>query len=230
MTHTQKSIAYFVTGTDTEIGKTLVSSALVYQCVQHGQKTGAMKPVASGADWNDGQWCNADVQALRAQMNVAIPLSHMNPYLMREATAPHIAAHKEGKKIDLAHIQTCLAEIRSMAERVIVEGVGGFMVPLHDDVTAADLAKQLGLPVILVVGIRLGCINHALLTAQAIEAKGLMLAGWVANHVSDDMLYAQENVATLQRLLRAPLLGEVPYLEDPTAQAASAFIDMTRLL
>jgi dethiobiotin synthetase len=151
------------------------------------------------------------------------------PYLLREAAAPHIAAHEEGVFIDIAHIRRCYEHIAAQAEALVVEGVGGFCVPLSEHADTADLAKQLDLPVIMVVGLRLGCINHALLTAQAIAARGLTLAGWVANRVDPNMAYADENVAAIKSRLPAPLLGIVPRLESPSAATAAAHLDFAGL-
>jgi dethiobiotin synthetase len=217
---------YFVTGTDTEIGKTLVSSALLLALSQRGFSTLGMKPVAAGADLIDGVLHNEDVDALMAAASVRAAPELVSPYLMQTPAAPHIVAELESVQISGAHIQTCYQALTQQADSVIVEGVGGFCVPLNADMDTADMAQTLGLPVILVVGMRLGCINHALLTAQAIAARGLKLAGWVANTVDDTMLYPDQNLAALRARIDAPLLGQIPRLATPTAQAAAGFLNL----
>jgi dethiobiotin synthetase len=221
--------AYFVTGTDTEIGKTLVSSAMLHALGRTGVRAAGMKPVAAGAELRDGRWHNDDADALAAAATLALPPELTTPYLLREAAAPHIAAQAEGVSIDIAHIRRCFGQIAAQAEAIVVEGVGGFCVPLSDHADTADLAEQLDLPVIMVVGLRLGCINHALLTAQAIAARGLTLTGWVANRIDAEMAYADENVAAIKSRLSAPLLGIVPRLAVPSAAAAAVHLDFAGL-
>jgi dethiobiotin synthetase len=204
--------AYFVAGTDTEIGKTLIASSLLYALTQTGCRTGGMKPVAAGAELRDGVWHNEDADALAVQASVALPIALTTPYLFRQPTAPHIASAQEGRTIDLSHILACYRQIAERVEAVVVEGVGGFRVPLTQAVDTADLAQELGLPVILVVGLRLGCINHALLTVEAIAARGLRLAGWVANTVDVNLLNSDATVSALASRIAAPLLGRVPRL------------------
>jgi len=225
--------SWFVTGTDTEIGKTLISSTLVHGLVQAGIRTAAMKPVAAGASavmTAQGEvWHNDDADRLAQAANVSLPAELAAPYLLREAAAPHIAARLEQVSIDLDHIHRCYDRVAARAEAVVVEGVGGFCVPLTDTADTADLARQLGLPVIMVVGLRLGCISHALLTAQAIAARGLTLAGWVANTVDPGMAYAEDNVDALARRLPAPLLGCIPRLASPLPAAAAAYLDFSCL-
>jgi dethiobiotin synthetase len=221
--------SYFITGTDTEIGKTLVSSALLYALTQQGVRAAGMKPVAAGAELRDGVWRNEDADRIAAAANVALPPELATPYLLREPAAPHIVAAQEGVVIDPAHILSCYDRIAAMADAVVVEGVGGFRVPLSDRYDTADLAQRLGLPVILVVGLRLGCINHALLTAEAIAARGLPLTGWVANVVDLDMRYGMDNISALTERLPAPLLGCVPRLPAPLPAAAAAHLDFSGL-
>jgi dethiobiotin synthetase len=218
--------ACFVTGTDTEIGKTLISAALLHKLVQQGQRACGMKPIAAGAEERDGELHNDDAAMLRAAGNVHLPQSITTPFMLREPCAPHIAAALEDVTIEPVPILTAYAEILGASDATVVEGVGGFCVPFSDDFDSADLAVQLGLPVILVVGLRLGCINHALLTAEAIVARGLVLAGWVANQVDPDMRFADENVAALEQRMPAPLLGRVPRLDQPSAAAAAAYIEL----
>lgn len=215
----------FVTGTDTEIGKTLVSSALLYALTQRGLRAVGMKPVAAGAKLIDGVWHNDDADLLKTASSLCLPAALTAPYLLRAAAAPHIAAARERITISAAHIQDCYAQLRQRADAVVVEGVGGFCVPLNREFDTAQMAQQFALPVILVVGMRLGCINQALLTAEAIAARGLPLAGWVANAVHDTMPYFAENVQALKDRLHAPLLGIIPRLAQPGAQAAAAYLN-----
>jgi dethiobiotin synthetase len=217
---------FFVTGTDTEIGKTLVSSALLYGFGQQGLTTAGMKPIAAGAELQNGVWHNEDVDTLMAASSVPCAMQLVSPYLMQAPAAPHIVAAREGVTISLTHIQSCYAQLVEQADAVIVEGVGGFCVPLTDQLSTADLAQQLALPVILVVGLRLGCINHALLTAEAIRARGLTLVGWVANTVDPNMLYLDENIAALQQRLNAACLGRIPRLEQASASAAATYLNL----
>ncbi len=219
--------AWFVTGTDTEIGKTFITAALLHVARNQGCRAAGMKPVAAGTD-ADGR--NEDVEALLAASNVALPRSICNPFLLPAAVAPHIAAAASGVRIDPAIIETAFADLRARAEIVLVEGVGGFRVPLGEDFDSADLAVRLGLPVILVVGMRLGCINHALLSAEAIRARGLTLAGWVANRIDPAMLRYAENVEALRERLGTPLLGEVPFLGSGDSAEAAAFLRLPEFL
>lgn len=219
------SLDFFVTGTDTEIGKTLVSTALLHSLVQSGWKSIGMKPVASGAFLQDGVWCNDDVLALRAASNVNASAQLINPYLFKQPAAPHILAELEEQPINVATILDCYHKLKAQADAIVVEGVGGFRVPFSAHEDSADMGQRLNLPVILVVGMRLGCISHALLTAEAIAARGLTLVGWVANCAQGEMAYLSENVAALRERIKAPLLGCVPWLEKPTAKAAAKYLD-----
>ena len=229
---TNQTKAFFVTGTDTEIGKTLVSSALVYAMAQRGWVSVGMKPVAAGAELIDGVWCNEDVQALCAVSNVAA-LDELavliNPYLFRLPAAPHIAAREEGREIDLALIMNSYHALAAKVEAMVVEGVGGFCVPLNSSHDTADMAQQLQLPVILVVGMRLGCISHALLSVEAIAARGLKLVGWVANSAHSEMAFFQDNLTALRERIDAPLLGCIPHLAQATAAQAAQHLDLTIL-
>jgi dethiobiotin synthetase len=209
------ALSVFVTGTDTEIGKTFVSAAMLHGFARHGLRAAALKPVAAGAYERDGIWRNEDADQLDAAANVALPPELRTPFLLKAPAAPH---RRRARRRDARHRHDRRQPSRALtrADVVVVEGVGGFRVPLNDTQDTADLAVALGLPVVLVVGIRLGCISHALLTADAIRQRGLTLAGWVANHVDPAMSYADENVATIRDWLarehRAPLLGRVAHL------------------
>ena len=227
---TAPRFACFVTGTDTGIGKTLISSALLHRLSQQGGwRTAGMKPVAAGAELRDGAWHNEDADSLAAASSLPLPSAWTTLYLLRAAAAPHIAAAQDGVAIELAHILDCYRQIAGAADAVVVEGVGGFRVPLSDSTDTADLAQQLALPVLLVVGLRLGCLSQALLTAEAIAARGLQLAGWVANTVDADMPYATDNVEALRARLAAPLLGCVPRLAVASASAAADYLDFSCL-
>jgi dethiobiotin synthetase len=219
----------FVTGTDTEIGKTLVSAAILHKLAASGRRACGMKPVAAGAEMIDGELHNEDADMLRAAGNVHLPINITTPFMLKEPAAPHIAAALAGVTIEPVPILAAYTEIHAASDAVVVEGVGGFRVPFNDDFDSADLATQLNLPVILVVGLRLGCISHALLTVEAIVARGLVLAGWVANTVAPDMRFMRENIDALEQRIPAPLLGHVPRLENPTAQAAAEYIDLAGL-
>jgi dethiobiotin synthetase len=208
--------AWFVAGTDTEIGKTFIACALLHALRDRGLSAIGMKPVAAGTD-EKGR--NDDVEALIAASGVEAPRELINPYLFAPAIAPHIAALEEKRPIDIERIAQSFAALRPLADAIVVEGVGGFCVPLGPRVDAADLAQRLALPVILIVGMRLGCISHALLTAQAIAARGLTLAGWVANRIDPQMARFDENLASLEERLTAPLLGVIPANSSPEKAA-----------
>ena len=206
-----KKQAYFVTGTDTGVGKTFISSLLVRQFARRGLRSVGMKPVASGCECVDGRLVSEDAAQLLAASNVGLSIDDINPYAFEPAIAPHIAAQQAGMRIDLDHIQTVFKRLQAQVDVVIVEGAGGFYVPLDEQHDMADLAVKLGFPVILVVGMRLGCINHALLTAEAIRQRGLTLAGWVANQVDPGMAMLEENLQTLRQRMPASYLGWVPW-------------------
>lgn len=218
------SQAYFVTGTDTGVGKTLVAAALLHAFAGRGVAAVGMKPVAAGCERIAGGLRCEDVDRLRAAGNVAAPPELINPYALVPPVAPHIAAEQAGEEICLETIAGSFLRLREMAEVVVVEGVGGFMVPLNSQQDTADLAEMLGLPVVLVVGLRLGCLSHALLTAAAVERRGLELAGWVANQIEPGMPLLQANVTALEQRLHAPLLGVVPYREGLTAAVAAGWL------
>ena len=212
-----KKPAWFITGTDTEIGKTFVACALVHVLRKRGLQAVGMKPVSAGVD---AQGLNEDVEQLIAASSIRAPRELITPYLFSAAVAPHIAAAEEGRSIMLPVIKNAYVQLEAMADAVVVEGVGGFCVPLGKDFDTADMTLALGLPVILVVGMRLGCINHALLTQQAIKARGLTLAGWVANRIDPAMARFEENLATLAGQIDAPLLGIIPNASTPEKAAA----------
>ena len=213
-----EKVSFFVTGTDTGVGKTLVSAALLHALARQHRRVVGMKAIAAGGVLINDVFVNEDLLALRAASNCRVPAELDNPVLLREPVSPHLAARLDGVQIDIAQIVNCHQRLMTLADAVVVEGAGGFMVPLSDTTTGADLAQALRLPVVLVVGLRLGCLNNALLTAGAIAASGLRLAGWVANHIDPAMLAQAENVAFLAQRLHAPLLGVIAHQTDPDAR------------
>lgn len=219
-------MSYFVTGTDTGVGKTLISCALLHAFAAQGKRVVGMKPVAAGCD-DDNQ--NEDALRLRAASNVEADYRLINPYCFVPPIAPHIAAEDAKVEIRLSTITESYQKLAAQADMVIVEGVGGFCVPLNAHQDSADLSRELSLPVILVVGMRLGCLNHALLTVQAINARGLRLAAWVANLIEADMPRYKNNIAALQQRIAAPLLGIVPFLPQPDVCAAAGQLDLACL-
>ncbi|HEY9106814.1 MAG TPA: dethiobiotin synthase [Roseateles sp.] len=219
---------FFITGTDTEIGKTLVTAALTRALAARGLRVAPIKSLAAGQQFVDGRWVNEDVATLLAAQNLGLGDADVGPLQFREPCAPHIAAKLQGATIDRNALLTAIRATAAKADLALVEGVGGFRVPLTATWDTADLAVDLGLPVILVVGLRLGCINHALLTAEAIRARGLTLAGWVANTVDPDQAHVADNLASLQASLKAPCLGHIPRLTDPLA--APARLDISPLV
>ena len=219
-------MSYFVTGTDTGVGKTLISCALLHAFAAQGLRVAGMKPVAAGCDDDDH---NEDAKQLRAACNILASYGQINPYNFYHPIAPHIAARHVGISVNFERILTSFRELAAQADVVVVEGVGGFKVPLNDKQDTADLAQQLELPVILVVGMRLGCLSHALLTADAIAAYGLRLAGWVANVVDAHMPALRDNIAALEQRLNGPLLGVVEYQALPDAQVVAAQLNIELL-
>ena len=212
---------YFITGTDTGIGKTIVSTLLIQHFIAQGEKVIGMKPIASGAQLVDGRLQNEDARALLTAANVAASYELINPYCFAPAIAPHIAAAKSQTTISFAHIFDCYAQLAARADRIIIEGVGGWRVPIDDQHDVADLATALNLPVILVVGVRLGCLNHAVLSAEAILAKGCNLIGWVANCVDAKMPAYEENIASLTLRIPRPLLAVIPNLKSDESISAA---------
>lgn len=205
--------AFFVTGTDTGVGKTLVAAALLRAAAVAGLRSVGIKPVAAGSVDRNGSPVNEDALLLQASGSIALPYEQINPVALREARAPHLAAAHEGRRLDVGELVACCRGVAAVEhDLLLVEGAGGWQVPLNERETMADLAAVLGWPVILVVGMRLGCLNHALLTAGAIRAVGLRLAGWVANSAWPEMPALGENIASLDARLGAPRLGAVPWI------------------
>ena len=216
---------FFVTGTDTGVGKTLVACALLHAFAGTGKSVAGMKPIAAGSE--NGRWADVDALAGASTVRAASRITH--PYAFGPAVAPHIAAGLAGTEIDLETIARAYQELSGMAEVVVAEGAGGFLVPLNDRQTSADLAKRLGLPVVLVVGMRLGCLNHALLTRRQIEASGLRCSGWVANCILPDMPCLEENIRALEQRLACPLLGAVPFQREPVPARVAPLLSIDRL-
>jgi len=213
----------FIAGTDTGIGKTHVSATLLAALAARGCSAVGMKPVASGCeDTPDGRR-SADALALIAQSAGAPAYASVNPYALRDAIAPHLAAADEGVTLDFIAIAAAYGALCAKANCVVVEGVGGWAVPFGPQTTQADLVRALELPVLLVVGLRLGCLNHALLSARAIAADGCRLLGWIGNRIDPDMARVEDNIATLRARIAAPCFGVLPYAPDadPRAQAAA---------
>lgn len=213
------SPAFFVTGTDTGVGKTFVTAALLRAARRRGLESAALKPVAAGTTVVKGVNCNEDALILQQACSVALPLAELNPVCLAQPIAPHIAARQAGRELSVATLlPACRQVLDRQADLTLVEGAGGWLVPLNERETLADLVVVLQLPVILVVGMRLGCLNHALLSAAVIRGSGLVLGGWVANHIDPDMPVARENVSTLENMLDAPLLGVFPYQANDECQ------------
>jgi len=224
----------FVAGTDTEIGKTLVSAALLTKLADAGYRAAGLKPIAAGTVVGNfagaPERTNEDIEQLRAASSVDLPLATICPWLLDAPMSPHLAAAREGVTITLPPILDALVQAKTLADAVVVEGVGGFRVPLSDDFDTAEMAVALGLPVVLVVGLRLGCLNHAALTAEAMASRGLHLAGWVGNVVDPAMPGLDDNVSTLRRWISAPHLGTIPRLPHVDARLAATYLDIAPLL
>ncbi len=222
---------FFITGTDTEIGKTTCTAALVQAAAARGLRAAGLKPVAAGQELRRGRWVNEDVAHLHAAQAVGLSEAEVGPIQLRTPCAPHLAARLEGRPIRRSEVLDAVRAPLHKLDLAFVEGVGGFRVPLDEAAgwDSADLARELAAPVILVVGLRLGCINHALLTAEAIAARGLPLAGWIGNTVDGQMLQHGENLATLRALLPAPCLGAVPRLGEPSPGVVASHLEAEAL-
>ena len=207
--------ALYVTGTDTGIGKTLASCALLHALRGHGLRAAGMKPVASGCERIDGEWRNADALALQAAGEPGIAYADINPYALEHPLAPELAARDAGVEVRLQPILDAHARLAGQVDALVVEGVGGWAASLSATLMQADLVRALRLPVLLVVGLRLGCLNHALLSARAIAADGAHLAGWIASHVDPAMERVEDNIAMLRERMPAPCWGVLPHAQDP---------------
>lgn len=207
----------FITGTDTEVGKTLYSELLLHSLNTRGLRTAAMKPLASGAEVQEGKLRNADALALQQAASTSFSYELCNPYCFEPAIAPHLAAKYAGVRIEADVILHAYEQLQRQADITVVEGVGGWLVPVNENQTVADMVEAMGLPVILVVGMRLGCINHALLTAENIKKRGVPLLGWVANVMDPNMSHLDESIESIAQQIHAPLLDTIEFINNPDA-------------
>lgn len=216
----------FITGTDTEVGKTWATLGIMARFQAQGLAVKGMKPVASGSEWHDGKLRNSDASLIQAQSSRSPAYEQVNPYTFAEPIAPHIAADKQRVGIDMDRVSAAFDELDRSGDLVIVEGIGGWRVPLSDKLQTEDLVRRLKLSVVLVVGLRLGCINHALLSAEAIQASGLPFAGWLANCICPDYTEQQATLDYLRAHIPAPMSGCIPYLDELDAAAIGATINL----
>ncbi len=219
----------FITGTDTGVGKTLCAAALLEVYRQQGFSTIAMKPVASGCEQTSDGLRNEDALLLMQHMCEAASYEEVNPYTFEPAMAPHLAATRENVTINCDELVVQAQSLADRADRIVIEGAGGWLAPLNEQQSFANLAEQLDLPVVLVVGIRLGCLNHALLTIENMQHRGVKVAGWIANIGLDnaaDCLDINENINSLQTRISAPLLGKIPYQNDKDILKIASFLEI----
>jgi dethiobiotin synthetase len=218
---------YFVTGTDTDVGKTLAATGLIEAANRQGRRTAAIKPVAAGCEDRGDGLQNSDALQLQAAASHPLSYQQVNPIALQAAIAPHIAAEQEGRSLSAQRLSGfCRGLTLLPVDILVIEGAGGWYVPLNHRETLADLAKQLNPEIILVVGLRLGCINHALLSIKAIRADGLKIAGWIGSTIDPDMPQLDKNIATLERLIAEPCLGVIPRLTDLSPQRVAEFIKL----
>lgn len=223
--------AFFVTGTDTGVGKTTVSCALLAAARARGLSTLALKPLASGCEKTEQGLRNEDALALMAEMSEPLLYEEVNPVALPEPLSPHLAAAAAGRRLSIQQLAGfCRGGLMRRADFKLVEGAGGWRVPLNERELLSGLPRELNLPVVLVVGLRLGCLNHAILTAEAILRDGVRIAGWVGNTLDPDMAAQQENIDTLTRLFSPPCLGILPWDPAATASSRAAFLDLSPLL
>lgn len=216
----------YVTGTDTGVGKSVVSAALVHALRADGRRVVGMKPVASGCDWQDGAWRNADALLLQAASDPHPPYADVNPYALRAPIAPELALREEGRTLELGVLTDAYRRLAASADTVVVEGVGGWAAPLSAQLDQLDLVRALELPVLLVVGLRLGCINHARLSVRALRADGVRLLGWIGNAVDPAMERAEDNLATLDERLGLSCWGRLPYCPEPDPARLARWIKL----
>jgi dethiobiotin synthetase len=220
---------YFVTGTDTEVGKTVASCTLLQAANAQGFNAIGYKPVASGSEQTPEGLRNSDALLLQANSRVKLPYSMINPIVFEAPTSPHIISEKMGLPIDFSVINQGLLDIQRQGDWVLVEGAGGWYTPLSTEKTYADWVIEQQLPVILVVGVKLGCINHALLTLEVIHSAGLLVAGWIANEVEPAGAYQAEYLATLKRMIKPPCLGILPYQPQLNESTLGQYLDLSLL-
>lgn len=217
---------YFVTGTDTGVGKTVVTGALIAKANDLGITTAAIKPIAAGCEQLNGQWCNEDALLLQQQVSMELSYEDVNPIALPEPIAPHLAAAKNGIKLSVDEtLRACQSVLSKGADVTFIEGAGGWFVPLNDRETIADCVAKASWPVIVVVGLRLGCINHTLLTISAIKNSGLNPVGWVANHIDSEMVFVDANIQTIENWLDCPCIGSIPFLEDLSVSSMKQYIN-----
>ncbi|MFT6733694.1 MAG: dethiobiotin synthetase [Polaribacter sp.] len=228
---------YFVTGTDTDVGKTLVICSLIHAFKKENQSVMAIKPIAAGCELIDGQLKNSDALEIIQSLDDNVSYQMINPITLRSAIAPHIAATEEQTQLSVKYLQEQSNTSQFDQDYLLVEGAGGWLVPLNETETLADFVVAESLEVILVVGMKLGCINHALLTIKNIESRGVKLAGWVANCINKEMMVLDENIQTLCKRINAPLLGIIPYLTEAgdldqknRIKEASTYVNITPLI
>ena len=219
--------SFFITGTDTNIGKTAITCSLIAKCIEEGFRASGMKPVAAGCHIENGYMISDDVKKIIEVSNVDLNIKEINPYSFELPIAPHISF--KSNEIDIHLIKKYFRSFENKMDYLFIEGVGGYAVPLTETFTTADLVENLDIPIILVVGMKLGCINHALLTVESILNKKQKLCGWVANRIDGDMQAYEENFSFLKEKIKAPCLGEVPYFKDFDPYKASKFINLNKL-
>ena len=217
---------FFITGTDTDVGKTIVTLGLMAGLKHKQASVLGMKPVASGCERTKQGLRNEDALKIQSMGSFEVPYEHINPYAYEPAIAPHIAAAKIGETIVLEKIESSCKYLMNQTEHLVVEGVGGWRVPLGGNKDISDLAKALKFPIILVVGLRLGCINHALLSAEAIERDGVQFRGWVANQVEDNYADQGLTLECLKEKISVPMLGQIPYMDKPSAEQSALCLDI----
>lgn len=220
----------FITGTDTEAGKTLVTLGLMQVLQDRGLRVNGMKPVAAGVTEINGVRVNEDAERIRQQASKLLGYELVNPFLFEQPIAPHIAAQHSQRNITIELVRVALARIEKQSDMVVVEGAGGWLVPLNEEQDVSDIPVNLNLPVILVVGLKLGCINHARLSIQAIQARGCRVVGWIGSQIDPEMTNVDENIKTLKQYLPVQCLGIVPWLENPVSQTVAGYIECDALL
>jgi dethiobiotin synthetase len=226
----RKTTGFFIAGTDTEVGKTLVSGALILKLREQGKQVVGFKPVVAGTYPSaDGQFLNEDLETLRIASNLAPGQLNLCPYVLDAPAAPHLVAKAKGFRLELSTMLQAYDDINRKSDRVVVEGAGGFLTPINEKENLGDFAQEINLPIILVVGMKLGCINHALLTAEALKARGLKIAGWIGNTLSQEMSLLAENTQTLQSEIAAPFLGLIPKLPKELEKSANSHYSIEAL-
>ena len=230
--HKKIAKGFFVTGTDTNVGKTLIAASLSLVLINSGKRVCAIKPLASGCGIKNNKiFSNDGLMLKRYSTDNNLSYADINPFAFRDPVAPHLAAKKNGIKLSVVHIiKKTHRALTSSHDYIIIEGAGGWLTPINNRETIGDLAKAYGYPVILVVGIKLGCINHTFLTYKCIQSSGIQIAGWVANIIDKKMLYLKENIRSIKVNIKAPLLGVVPYMYEIKPQKVTQFLQVGKLI